>query len=352
MRVGFDAHMVGDRETGNETYARGLLTGLDAIGFPVDVYSFQPIPSKVHRNHRIWPQQSIVRIPVSTPILQRRDHLSLYHATYILPPALGCPSVVTVHDITYVLHPEWFPTGVQRKLALLVPLAIRQASRVITISEHSKRDIVERYNVPETKVAVTCLAPRPDFVRLQARVDAVNPFFLYVGNIQPRKNVRTVLHALAIARQRGVEARLVIAGAPGYQFDHIARLAAELHLGDAVEFRGYVPDDELRSLYASCTALVHPALYEGFGLTPLEAMAQGAPVLVANTSSIPEVVGDAAVLLPPLEPEAWADAMERVMQDRALRDDLTNQGQARSRQFSWEECARQTVAVYETVDAE
>jgi glycosyltransferase involved in cell wall biosynthesis len=343
--------MVGRQETGNETYARGLLTGFEAIGFPLDVYGFEPIASQLHRCHRIWPQASIVRIPLSTPLLCFRDRLSVYHATYILPPLLGCASVVTIHDITFVLHPEWFSPKVQRMLAVLVPRAIHQAQRVVTISENSKADIVARLGVPPDKVAVTYLAPRPEFALPLQRTDDAEPFFLYVGNIQPRKDVGTVLRALSIARHRGVEARLIVAGVPGLGFDRISQLIHDLGLERVVEFRGYVSDDELRALYASCVALVHPALYEGFGLTPLEAMVQGAPVLAANTSALPEVVGDAALLLPPLEPEAWAHAMERVLHDDALRRDLTARGLARSRRFSWEQCARQTVEVYTSVES-
>jgi glycosyltransferase involved in cell wall biosynthesis len=352
VRVGFDAHMVGGRETGNETYARGLLTGLEAIEFPVDVYSFEPIASALHRRHRIWPHASIVRIPFSTPLLCRRDRLTVYHATYVLPPLLGCASVVTVHDITFALHPEWFPPQVQRMLAVLVPRSIRQAQRVITISEHAKADIVARYNVPLDRVVVTYLAPRPEFAVPLQRGDDADPFFLYSGNIQPRKNLGTVLRALALARQRGIEARLVVAGRAGYGFDEIAQLTHDLGLDHFVEFRGYVSDEELRALYASCVALVHPALYEGFGLTPLEAMVQGAPVLVADTSALPEVVGDAALLLPPVAPEAWADAMERILSDHALRKDLSERGRIQAGHFSWERCARQTVDVYAAADSE
>jgi glycosyltransferase involved in cell wall biosynthesis len=344
--------MVGLHETGNETYARGLLSGFESIRFPLDVYAFELMPSETHRNHRIWPHASIVRIPLSTPLLRFRDRLTVYHATYVLPPVLGCASVVTVHDITFALHPEWFPPPVQRTLAALVPRAIRQASRVITISEHSKADIVERYHVSPDKVIVTYLAPRPEFTRPLERAEEADPFFLYVGNVQPRKNLATVLQGFALARHHGVGARLIIAGTPGIGFGDIVRLTHDLGLDGVVEFRGYVSDAGLRALYASCTALVHPALYEGFGLTPLEAMTQGVPVLVADTSSIPEVVGNAALRLPVLEPEAWADAMRRVSQDRTLRDDLADRGRARAQRFSWEQCARQTVEVYTAVDAE
>lgn len=351
MRVGFDAHTVGQRETGNETYARGLLAGFEEIGFPVETYSFNRLPFRLHHSHRIWPRQSTIRIPLSTPLVAIRDRLDIYHATYVLPPILSCQAVVAVHDISYALHPEWFRPSVQRMLALLVPAAMRKAARVITISESSKRDIVERHQVAPEKIAVTYLAPRPEFGVAAERSENRSPFFLYVGNVEPRKNFATIVRALALLRDRGFEIPLVIAGKPGWGMTDIRQLIAELALQDLIDFRGYVADEDLRELYANCSALVHPALHEGFGLTLLEAMMQNAPVLVANTSSVPEVVGESALLLPPCDVEAWCHAMYRVLHDSELRAALTSQGRDRASRFTWEKCARETVAVYESISA-
>jgi glycosyltransferase involved in cell wall biosynthesis len=347
VKVGFDAHMVGQRETGNETYALGLLRGLEEIGFAVDAYSLSPLQTLSHRRHKIWPRNSLTRIPVSTPILAVRDHLDLYHATYVLPPVLPCPAVVTVHDISFSLHPEWFPGRVSRMLNILVPRAMRQASRIITLSESGKRDIVERYNTNPEKVDVTYLAPRPAFSTLMRAKGADDPFLLFVGNVQPRKNIETIIQAVNLLAKDGRALPLIVAGRLSNESAHVVRLVRQLGLERLIRFLDYVPDQHLLELYASATALVHPAFYEGFGLTLVEAMVQGTPVLAANTSAIPEVVGEAGLLIDPSDPVAWADAIARVAGDRPLRDRLSAQSVNRSRSFSWARCAQDTVGSYQ-----
>lgn len=349
MRVGFDAHMVGERETGNETYALGLLHGLNQIRFPVDTYSFARLAPSIHRQHRVLPRTSILRVPFSSPLLALRDGLDLFHATYVLPPLLPCPSILTVHDITFALHPEWFPPQVRRMLALLVPASLRKAAHVIAISKQTKQDIVERYRLPPEKITVTYLAPRPSFSQPPRKKRQREPFFLHVGNVEPRKNVDTVIRAIAILHQRGLDVPLKIVGKRGLGSKLLDELLVQLAVHDLVQFTGYVPDTELRELYTRCQALLHPALYEGFGLTPLEAMAQGAPVVAARTSSIPEVVGNAAILLDPHDPEAWADSIERLVVDESLRAMVVEAGIERAKCFSWERCARDTVDVYRQV---
>jgi glycosyltransferase involved in cell wall biosynthesis len=337
--------MVGRHETGNETYALGLLTGFQRIGFPVDTYSFQPLAFPLHRQHRAFPHSSMLRIPVASPLLALRDRLELYHATYVLPPFMPCPTVVTVHDITFALRPEWFSRPVRTMLQRLVPVAMRQANRVLTISENTKRDIVARFGLPPEKVVVTYLAPRPTFSLPEPRRER-DPFFLAVGNVEPRKNLRTLVLAFGLLHSRCPEATLIIAGNPGPGGLELEMLAKSLGLAASIRFLGYVQDDELRRLYSRCTAHVHPAWYEGFGLTILEAMAQAAPVVASNTSSIPEVTGDAALLVDPARPGEWADAMERVLRDRSLQRRLRERGQMRAELFSWERCANQTVGAY------
>jgi glycosyltransferase involved in cell wall biosynthesis len=349
VRVGFDAHMVGQRETGNETYALGILNGLGEIGFAVDVYVLGRLTHTIHRAHRIWPRSSIVRIPLSTPFIAARDNLSLYHATYVLPPLLPCKALVTVHDISFALHPEWFRPSVRRILDALVPLSLRKAARVIAISEFTKREIVERYRIDPDHVVVTYLAPRPAFGLSQPRQASDEPFFLFVGTVEPRKNLETLIRALRINSDRGVDLPLVVAGKPGFHHERAMSLVRTLQLDRLVRFKGYVSDPELQTLYSSCLALVHPSLYEGFGLTPLEAMTQGAPAIVANASSLPEVVSDAALLVSPTNAEAWADAMAKLAGDRAMQTDLSLRGTARASRFSWTRCAQETLAVYHAV---
>lgn len=348
MRAGFDAHMIGERETGNETYALGLLAGFESIGVPIDTYAFRGLPFNLHREHRIYPHTSSLRVPLSLPLAAVRDHLDLFHATYVLPPVMPCLTVVTVHDITFALFPEWFHPRVRAMLSLLVPRSLRSADRVITISHHSKRDIIERYGVDPAKIAVTYLAPRPAFATT-GEVMRREPFFLAVGNVQPRKNLGIVVRALALVREEFPEASLLIAGTPGPAARELRRLIHTLSLDNSVCFTGYLSDDELRQLYARCIAHVHPALYEGFGLTLLEAMTQGAPVIASNDSSIPEVVSDAALLASATEPEDWAEMMRMVLVDSSLSEDLARRGRAQAATFTWERTARETVAVYRQV---
>jgi glycosyltransferase involved in cell wall biosynthesis len=341
--------MIGQRETGNETYALGILNGLAEIGFAVDVYSLVGLTHSIHRAHRIWPPSSVVRIPLSIPLVAARDRLSLYHATYVLPPLLPCSGVVTVHDISFSLHPEWFPARVRRMLDVLVPMSLRKAASIITVSEFTKREIVERYRINPDRVVVTYEAPRHTFGVTRPRRVSDEQFFLFVGNVEPRKNLETVVQATRINRDRGIELPLVVAGKPAYHHERALSLVQKLQLDRLVRFRGYVTDSELQTLYCSCLALVHPSLYEGFGLTPLEAMAQGAPAIVAEASSLPEIVSDAALLVSPTDAEAWADAMAKLAGDRAMQNDLSRRGVARAGRFSWGRCAQQTLAVYHAV---
>jgi glycosyltransferase involved in cell wall biosynthesis len=314
-----------------------------------------------------------LRIAVDVPLAAARDRLDLYHGIYALPPILFRRSVVTVHDLTFVAHPEWFSRGQATIMRYTVGHAVRRAARIIAVSEHTRQDIVKLYGVPEERIAVTHLAPRPGLLsdahpeestsradesslradessprtdKSSPRTDESSPYYLYVGNITPRKNVATLVRALDILNRRGAAIPLVIAGQPGAAHDEVSALVHSLGLENHVRFTGYVSDEELRALYLGCAAVVHPALYEGFGLTPLEAMALGRPVLAASAGSLPEVIGDAGILLSPTDADSWADAMEQVLSP-TLSEELAAGGLRRAAEFSWERCARETVEVYE-----
>lgn len=345
-RIGFDAHSIGHRQTGNETYAAGLLCGLEAIGMTVDAYASAGKPTGWHRSHDLRLRHPLVRLPISMSLACRRDKLDLYHASYVLPPLLSCPAVVTVHDISFALHPEWLPRSMAARMSLLVPSAMRRARQIITVSQAVKTDIVERYGVPPEKITVTHLAPRPG-PDIPASRQNEAAYLLFVGNADPRKNVCTALKALDLLRRRGLALPLVVAGNPGRMLGFLCRLADRLGVRHLVRFEGYVPDERIRALYAGCAALVHPAWHEGFGLTPLEAMAAGAPVVASDIPAIREVTGGAAMLIDPGEPEAWADGIARVLTDQGLRNAMQSAGLARARLFSWERCAMETASVYD-----
>ena len=366
-KIAIDAHMVGTHETGNETYVRGLVGGLRQIDARNDyaLYTTDPalLPTTMlgerFRPRRITPSANIPRLAWGMPRAARQDRLDLLHVTYTLPPALSCRTIVTVHDISYTVFPETFSPRDRILLSFAVPLSMRRSDRVLTVSEHARAEIVRRYRIaPEKVVAIpngvgahfqpvrdsAALAAIHDRYRLPAQ------FLLAVGNLQPRKNLRRLIEAFATLRRDGrITAKLVLVGKTLWRESEIFAAIQGYGLADEVITTGYVPEEDLAAIYSAATVFVYPSLYEGFGLPPLEAMACGTPVLTSNTSSLPEVVGDAAITVDPQATGDLALAIERLLGDAALRQDLIERGLVRARRFTWEATATQTREVYERV---
>lgn len=360
MRVGIDVHTVGERQTGNETYVRELvdhLTGLPDDGTEYLLYHTRraPRPEWAAYARRLRPHAPALRIPVAFPVALRRDRVQAAHFQYVVPPWCPCPTVVSVHDVSYEAHPEFFPAAMRARMRLLVPRAVRTAAAVITISEFSRREIVERYRVDPARVVVTPLAAGPGFRPLDAgdvaerlaRIGIEGPYVLAVGNVQPRKNLGRLLEAFAALRRRvDLPHRLVLVGRRAYRGDAILARQEALGIARHVVATGYVADDDLVALYNGADAFVYPSLYEGFGLPVLEAMACGAPVITSGTTALPEVAGDAAELVDPRSVDELAAALGRVLADPARRADLRDRGLRRARRFSWRRLAEQTLAAY------
>lgn len=356
--------MLGTGETGNETYVRGLIEGFAAIDPPFDILLYHTAKSRLSaglpagrfRPRLIWPPANLPRVLAASPLAARRDKLDLLHATYTLPPALPCPGIVTVHDVSFRLFPRAFSPRDRLVLALAVAHSVRVAARVITISESSRRDIVRLYRVPEARVTAIPLAAGASFqpvtgaVRLaevRQRYNVPADYILAVGNLQPRKNLPRLLQAYAeLKRHDEAVPGLVLAGKALWRESDLYRMATALGLAGAIVFTGYVPDDDLVALYSGALCFVYPSLYEGFGLPVLEAMACGTPVIASATSSLPEVVGDAALLVDPLDVAELARAIRRLIDDDTLRARLRSMGRARAAYFSWADTARRTGELY------
>ncbi len=267
---------------------------------------------------------------------------------------VGLPSVVTAHDLAIYRHPEWFPERQWLSTRWLVPRSLRGAGAVVAVSANTAADVQELFEVDPGRLHVIpegvgrrfrplpaeALREAAGRYRLPAR------FLLFVGTIEPRKNLLTLIEAWSSLRRRPP---LVLAGDWGWRAEAV-RVAAERAGGD-VRVLGAVSPDELPALYNLAAALVHPAWYEGFGLTPLEAMACGTPVAVANVSSLPEVVGGAALLVDPSDVEGWTRAMERLLEDAPLRESLRGRGLERAAALTWEVAALRTWAVLDLVMA-
>jgi glycosyltransferase involved in cell wall biosynthesis len=282
----------------------------------------------------------------------------LFHATeHLLLPLRSVPTVLTIHDLIFRHLPEHHKPLNRWYLNLTLPLYCRRASHIIAISECTRRDLAAAYDLPPEKITVIheaadpCFRPQPseavDSVR--ARYDLPDRYLLFVGTIEPRKNLTRLLDAFEALYAEGLTDGLVIVGKRGWLYgDFFARLERS-PARDAVLFPGYVPDEDLPSIYTGAQSLVLPSLYEGCGLPVLEAMACGAPAACSDTSSLPEMAGDAALLFDPRDADAIAAALRRLLSDASLRESLRQRGLERAATFSWNRVAAETKAVYDAV---
>ncbi len=364
MRVAFDAHVVGERESGNETYAVNLLQAL--VNDPAGDNTYQvltPYPDRLRAAVElppsatvvaVRPANSLLRIPFGIPSAVRRHRSDVLHVSYIAPLVVGCPTVVTVHDLSYLAYPQSLSPRARFILTALVPLSVRRAARVIAVSAFTRQDLVTRYGIPDEKISVIHEAAGPAFRvlddagsrRLPPAV--TEPFVLGVGNLEPRKNLARLIEAFAaLAREPGVTAKLVLVGRARRQAASLAGLV-ELHgLRDRVIFTGFVEEEDLVLLYNRAALFIYPSLYEGFGLPPLEAMACGCPVIASNVTAMPEVLGDAALLVNPTSAHAMTEAMRALLRGDAQSDELRARGLRQVARYSWAHAAEQTRAVYE-----
>jgi len=358
--------MVGSRETGNETYVTNLIRGLARLPGREDYLLYlaedtrpgEKLASEVGLPvRRLRPGHPLLRIPLTMPLAAARDRLQLLHVNYHAPPLCPCPVVVTIHDISFRFFPEAFSPRDLVILSLLVPLSARRAKLVIAVSESTKADLIQQYAIPAEKIVVTPEAaseifrPVSDPALVQStlrRYHIEGPYLLGVGNLQPRKNLKRLIAAYAqLRRETAWPHRLVLVGQKAWRNQTILEVIERAGLHRQVILTGYVTDEELPVLYSAADLFIYPSLYEGFGLPVLEAMACGTPVICANTSSLPEVAGEAAMLVDPLKVEELTQAMRLLLGDPARREALRQQGLARSRAFSWLETARLTRAAYD-----
>lgn len=311
------------------------------------------------------------RRPLLTPSHHRLEQLTLplelafvdqdlLHSPDFIPPfRCRCKSVITIHDLAFLLFPNLLTRESARYYGQ-IDLAVRRADHIIAVSESTKRDIVRLVGAPERKLSVIYEAANSIFRPLdeteaaawvQERYSIPGDYVLFVSTIEPKKNLPTLLQAFRkLLDIYHPKVKLVVAGDRGWLFEEVFDAVGKLGLTNEVMFLGRVSSEELLHLYSAARVLVHPALYEGFGLTPLEAMACGTPVIVSNVSSLPEVVGDAGLLVEPKDVEGFAVAMWRVLDNPALRQELRAKGLQRAKNFSWEKTARETLALYHRLE--
>ena len=294
---------------------------------------------------------------IGLPLYIRRHPLALFHGTnFEVPVWKRCPTVLTIHDLSVLLYPQTHEKRFARRSRLRLPHMARRATMIVTPSESVRREVCEHLRVaPEKVVAVPEAArrlfhplPMVQTIETRRRFGVEDEFLLYVGTIEPRKNLLTLVRAFDhVLRTTKYLPQLVIAGKKGWLTDDLYAYINDLDMSDRILFTGYVTDEELRALYSSCRAFVYPSLYEGFGLPPLEAMACGAPVVASDIASIREAVGEAAHLVDPKDVDALARSIARLLEDDKERQHLSAAGLRRAAMFNWERTARSIREVYE-----
>jgi len=363
MRVGIDARLVYYSQAGIGQYILHLVDGLARLDSENDYVLLQSRKDET----TILDQPNFRRVSLWTPSHHRLERYSLnvelmrlgldvLHSPDFIPPHRpSCKSVITVHDLAFLLYPH-FLTKESARYYGHIDQAVRWTDHIISVSESTKRDTIEHLGVPEDKITVVYEAANPIFrpldraaakeeVRNRHGVDG--PFVLFVSTIEPRKNVPTLLRALHQLQQCYKEdIRLVLAGGKGWLFEDAFAVVEDLKLDERVHFLGRVSSDDLLYLYNAAELLAHPAFYEGFGLPPLEAMACGLPVVVSNVASLPEVVGDAGLLIDPHNVDELTVSMWRLLNDSDLWKEMREKGLRQASRFSWERAARETLDIY------
>jgi glycosyltransferase involved in cell wall biosynthesis len=336
-----DADVLGRRRTGDEAYVLNLLRELARLQLPFRLAAVarhvEQIPAGVEALE-LPARSQFVRMTFGLPRLLRRVGAQLGHFLHVLPTMPPPATVLTVQDLSFE-HPGLMRRGDRVLFMALVPNSVRRATRVVVGSEFTRRDVVEAYGVPEERIVVTPYAADPLF-RPDGKSADGPPYLLFVGALEARKDPLTAVSALA---QLDQELRLVFVGPDHGLEKDVQKAAGRLGLGPRVELRGHVPKEELAALYRSAACLVFPSRYEGFGLPALEAMASGTPVVASTAGALPEVIGEAGVLVEPGEPDALAAGVEQALSER---ERLVTAGLARAARFSWEETARRTATVY------
>lgn len=365
LKLAWDSTFARRNQTGSGVYASRLLEQLAARS-DIEVTILEAWPresSRIVTSRALRTAGNLLWTHLALPRITQRFEFDVLHSpAFVAPVSCSCPTVITVHDVTFLHNPAHFSGWWVNYLRLSMPKALNSAAAIICGSEHSKREIVRAYSLPETKVHVVQygvdhqrFSTAAALDRTWARAVGIEmPYVLHVGVFSERKNIPGLLRAVATLRDQGKFRgyQLILAGkeAPGVVGGRsIDETIQKFNLHDLVLKVGHVPDDKLAGLYAGAALLVMPSMHEGFGFPVLEAMATGTPVITSNVSSLPEVAGDAALLVAPGDTQALAESIHSVLEDDVLRESLRARGLAQAQRFTWERTAEGTVAVYRAV---
>lgn len=325
-----------------------LMPPEDLAGIPV---------SGTRLGYRPWRAAALASQALGLSSRRLAPQCQVFHATEHLLPPVAAPAVLTVHDLIWELYPQYHRKANYVYLKNAVPLYCRHAERIIAVSSATRADLVERYRIPAEKVTVIAeaaaerFAPAPpsEIERVRSKFSLHGRYIIAVGTLEPRKNIATLARACGELFRRDLADVLVVVGARGWLFEDAMREISALPWSNRIEMPGYVSDDDLVALYSGAWLAAQPSYYEGFGLPVLEAMACGCPVCASETSSLPEVGGDAARYFDPHSLESMTESLALVAGDDALRNDMRVEGLTRAGEFSWQRTAHETAALYREI---
>jgi len=371
MRIGIDATALPPQPGGAANYIIQLIRSLASLETDshFTVFAYQSgynlidVPASPQLDWVLSPDKSpahrLLWEQVTFPRLVRQSRVGLLHSPhYTRPLSLSCASVVTFHDMTFFLYPHlharfkriFFPTAIR--------LSARLADALIAVSENTKKDAVRLLGVSGDKITAISHGVGEEFhpitdARLlediRLKYGLPQDFILNVGVVEPRKNLTLLLKSYQRLHSQGISLPLVVVGGLGWMYEDVFRLVESLEIKEQVHFTGYVPNHDLPIIYNLAKVFVYPSIYEGFGLPPLEAMACGIPVITTAVSSMPEHVGDAGILVPPQDEKALTNALQKLINDSNLQEELSSRGPERASQFTWKRTAQETIKVYQSV---
>lgn len=366
MKIGINGlWMDSDPSGGAVTYLANLIENLGNID-KENSYTIYYAHSRALKNgyklsphfqaRVLWPSSHWIEIPISLPLELIRRPIDLLHVPVLAPPVCPCPFVQTIYDLDWELYPEVFPKLKKYRLSKLVPLTAKKAIKIITISEFVKKCVVDFYGIPEEKITVAYPGINSQYRRIEDhktikkirnKYNISGKFILYVGKLQARKNTPRLLKAFHILkREKRLPHKLVLVGRKTFLSSEIFTTIKELDLQDDVIITGIVPLEELPIFYSAAELFTFPTLSEGFGIPPLEAMACGTPVVASNAASLPEVVGEAGIMINPYKVEELAQAMYDVLTNDHLKKELISRGLKQVKAFSYKKMAEQVLNVY------
>lgn len=363
-RIAIDAHVVGRRQTGNETYVVELATALarrddiEPLAY-VDVGTVWPRTDGPTLRPLRW-RSRLLRIPVELPLRARRDGARLLHVQYVAPPVSGLPLAVVVHDVSFLDIPDAFPRTTTLRMRASIGSSVRRAHIVFTGSAFTRGRLLEVYGLPEERVVVTPYGVDPRWRPMAvaearrtievAGVDLPGHFVLAIGNVHPRKNIPRLVRAVAALRRSGLpDLALVLAGQRQWGGTEVQTAIDAVHGAEWVRDTGYVNNETLVAITSRAAAVAYPSLYEGFGFPVLEGLACGVPVVTADATSTREVAGDAAILVDPGSVEAIADGLREALTSTTARESAKTLGPAHAARYTWDGCAKATVEAYRRV---